>query len=136
MATHRVLLAAVCLAVASARPMIGQEDSAAASKQPVDTKADYLGVDHEFATGGGEIVRVFLERGQVYRAEMTTPDVTLQIRAIGGKLKPPRVYNVLGPEASSTQSEVEVYPDARRRLGDQAGLGRGERRRHSPQALP
>jgi hypothetical protein len=70
-----------------------------------------LVLEHDFATGGGEIVRVFLERGQVYRAEMTTPDVTLQIRAVRGKIKPPRVYNVLGPEASSTQSEVEVYPD-------------------------
>lgn len=111
MTSHRVLLAAACLAVASARPMVGQGDSTAAARQPVDTNADYLVLEHDFATGGGEIVRVFLERGQVYRAEMTTPDVTLQIRAAGGKIKPPRVYNVLGPEASSTQSEVEVYPD-------------------------
>ena len=41
--------------------------------------ADVLVIDHDFAALG-ELVRLFLQDKQVYRAELSTIDVTLQLR--------------------------------------------------------
>jgi hypothetical protein len=104
----RLLFVAVSLTLASP---LGAQDVPGASSRPEADTADVLVLDHDFATGGGEFVRVFLESRQVYRAELSTADVTLQIRAIGGKIRAPRVYAMLGSESSSGVSEVELYPD-------------------------
>jgi len=104
----RPLFVAVALALASP---LGAQDVPGASSRPEADTADVLVLDHDFATGGGEFVRVFLESRQVYRAELSTSDVTLQIRSIGRKIRAPRVYAMLGAESSSGVSEVELYPD-------------------------
>jgi hypothetical protein len=77
----------------------------------VDTTADVLVLDHDFTGGAEEFARVFLESRQVYRGELSSADVTLQIRSLGGRIAAPRVYPVLGPESSSEASVVELYPD-------------------------
>ena len=79
----RPLFVAVALTLASP---LGAQDVPGASSRPEADTADVLVLDHDFATGGGEFVRVFLESRQVYRAELSTSDVTLQIRAIGGRI--------------------------------------------------
>jgi hypothetical protein len=71
-----------------------------------------LVLDHDFSAGVGEVVRVFLESRQVYRAELSTPDVTLRVRTLGGRGKQPRVYPFLNADTPSGASIVEVYPDA------------------------
>jgi hypothetical protein len=104
----RPLFVAVSLALASP---LGAQDIPGASSRPEADTADVLVLDRDFATGGGEFVRVFLESRQVYRAELSTPDVTLEVRAVGGKIRAPRVYALLGSKSSSGASEVEMYPD-------------------------
>jgi hypothetical protein len=78
---------------------------------PVDTEADVLVLDHDFSAGVTEVVRVFLESRQVYRAELSTPDVSLRVRTLGGRGKQPRVYALLNTDTPSGASIVEVYPD-------------------------
>lgn len=77
---------------------------------PATDSTDVLVLDHDFATGG-EVVRVFLNDKQVYRAELSSQDVTLQVRARFSGMKALRVYPILNPRASSGASAVEIYPD-------------------------
>jgi hypothetical protein len=76
--------------------------------------ADVLVLDHDFSAAG-EYVRVFLQNGQVYRGELGSPDVTLQIRGvIEGVVRPtqlPRVYPFLATDTPSGTSIVEIYPE-------------------------
>lgn len=73
--------------------------------------ADVLVLDHDFSTGG-EMVRVFLYDLQVYRAELSTPDVTLQIRSRSNSgMKPLRVYPISDMQSPSGSSAAEIYPD-------------------------
>jgi hypothetical protein len=71
-------------------------------------------LDHDFSATG-EYVRAFLQNGQVYRAELSSPDVTLQIRAvIQGVVRPtqlPRIYPFLPSSTPSGTSIVEIYPE-------------------------
>lgn len=106
----RLSLATACLLVLLTGPLFGQGQPAASS-QAVDTTADVLVLDHDYASGAQEYARVFLESGQVYRGELSSPDVTLLIRSLGGRIRAPRVYPILGPESSSGSSVVELYPD-------------------------
>jgi hypothetical protein len=76
---------------------------------PVDS-SDVLVLDHDFASGG-EVVRVFLTDMQVYRAELSSPDVTLEIRARFSGMKALRAYPILGPVSASGASILEIYPD-------------------------
>ena len=81
--------------------------------QTVAEKADsgdVLVLDHEFG-GTGELVRVFLEDKQVYRAELSSPDVTLELRSRVAGVRVPRVYTVSDMRLSSGSSVVEIYPD-------------------------
>ena len=129
----RPLFVAVSLMLASP---LGAQDVPGASSRPEADTADVLVLDHDFATGGGEFVRVFLESRQVYRAELSTADVTLQIRAIGGKIRAPRVYAMLGAESSSGVSEVEMYPDVDGQYEVRPVTGAGVGYRNAASPLP
>ena len=111
MAKLRPTLATACLAIVLTCPLAAQEEPAAPAAPPIDTTADVLVLDHDFASGAEEFARVFLESGQVYRGELNSADVTLEIRSLGGRIAAPRVYPLLGPESSSEASVVELYPD-------------------------
>lgn len=100
----RPLLAAAALAIGGTVRLPAQD-------APADTSADVLVLDYDFASGGGEYARVPLEAGQVYRGELNSSDVSLVIRAVGGRIRAPRVYPVLGPDSPSGASVVELYPD-------------------------
>jgi hypothetical protein len=106
----RPALAAVSLVLALAGRLTAQAVPGASSRPEADT-TDVLVLDHDFSTGGAEVVHVFLESRQVYRGELSSPDVTLQVRALGGKTKAPRIYALLGSDSPSGASIVEVYPD-------------------------
>jgi hypothetical protein len=71
-------------------------------------------LDQDFSAAG-EYVRAFLQNGQVYRAELSSPDVTLQIRGvIRGVVRPtqmPRIYPFLTSDTPSGTSIVEIYPE-------------------------
>jgi hypothetical protein len=112
MSSLRPSLATACLLVLLAGPLLAQDEAPASQATPVDTMADVLVLDQHYSAGAGELARVFLESGQVYRGELSSPEVTLAIRAVGGRIRAPRVYPILGPESSSEASVVELYPDA------------------------
>jgi hypothetical protein len=78
----RLALPAILCLFTSVAPLAGQNQAPSDSgkRQPVDTM-NLLVVDH-FFTGRGEFVRVFLVRDVVYRAEVSNPDVTLDIRGL------------------------------------------------------
>lgn len=111
MATLRPTLATTCLAILLTGTLAAQDAPPAPAAPALDTTADVLVLDRDFTSGAQEFARVFLERGQVYRGELNSADVTLQIRSLGGRIAAPRVYPLLGPESSSEASVVELYPD-------------------------
>ncbi len=82
--------------------------------QTPDENSNVLVVDHDFSAAG-EYVRVFLQEGQVYRAELSSPDLTLQIRGlVDGVIRPtqlPRVYPFLTSDTPSGTSVAEIYPE-------------------------
>lgn len=103
-------LAVVWLVVCLACPLAAQSDGSAAPSAS-DT-ADALVLDHDFIAGVGELVRVFLQAKQVYRAELSTPDVTIGIRSPIRRVQLPRVYPLLDSQTPSGSSIVEIYPEA------------------------
>jgi hypothetical protein len=109
MTIRHAALVAAGLVLSAGAPAAAQSTP---DQQPVDTNADVLVLDHDFSAGGVEVIRVFLESRQVYRAELSTPDVTLRVRTLGGRGKQPRVYPFLNADSPSGASIVEVYPDA------------------------
>jgi hypothetical protein len=70
---------------------------------------DVLILDHD-VTGPNEFARVFLQDGQVYRAELSSPDVTLHIRGLVRTTQLPRIYPFLPSDTPGGTSIVEVYP--------------------------
>jgi hypothetical protein len=72
--------------------------------------ADALVLDHDF-TGAPEFLRVFLQGKQVYRAELSSADVSLEIRSPIRRLHPPRVYPIFAP-GGGEMSVVEIYPES------------------------
>jgi hypothetical protein len=110
--------AVVWLVVCLASPSAAQRDSSAAPSIP-DT-ADALVLDHDFIAGAGEFVRVFLQANQVYRAELSTPDVTIGIRAPFRRVQLPRVYPVTNASTASGSSVVELYPYTKIRAGQRS----------------
>ena len=72
--------------------------------------ADVLVVDHDFGTLG-EQVRLFLQARQVYRAELSSEDMTLVIRAKTRGMPEARVYPVSNELSPSGGSVFEIYPD-------------------------
>jgi hypothetical protein len=100
----------VWLVVCLASPLAAQRDSTAA-RSASDT-ADALVLDHDFIAGAGEFVRVFLQAKQVYRAELSSSDVTLGIRSPLRPVQLPRVYTVTDSRTPSGSSVLEIYPEA------------------------
>ncbi len=72
--------------------------------------ADVLVVDHDFGALG-EQVRLFLQARQVYRAELSSEDVTLVIKAKTRGIPEARVYPVSNELSPSGGSVFEIYPD-------------------------
>jgi hypothetical protein len=106
----RLVRAVVWLVVCLASPLAAQRDSSPA-RSTSDT-ADALVLDHDFIAGVDELVRVFLQAKQVYRAELSTPDVTLGIRSRLRRVQLPRVYPLTDAHTPSGSSVVEIYPEA------------------------
>jgi hypothetical protein len=106
----RPTLVAAGLVMVLAKPLFAQAESAVMAAPIIDTTADVLVLDHDFAVEG-EMVRIFLQSKQVYRAELSAPDLMLQIRAVGDRIRPPRIYPITGPESASRASVLELYPD-------------------------
>jgi hypothetical protein len=109
MASLRAAVALATLALLQTGPVAAQDAPGSSSRPDADT-ADVLVLDHDF-TSGGEFVRVFLENRQVYRAELGSPDLGLDVRAIPQRIRAPRVYAFLGSDSPSGASIVEIYPD-------------------------
>jgi hypothetical protein len=99
----RSFITAVWLLAWLATPGTGQTAATA------DT-TDVLVVDHNFAALG-EQVRLFLQDKQVYRAELSSEDMTLVIRAKTRGMPQPRVYPVSNELSPSGGSVFEIYPD-------------------------
>ena len=95
-----------CLLACLASTLHAQADTVSKAADSVDA----LVVDHDF-TGGFEFVRVFLQAGQVYRAELSSTDVSLDIRTPGRAIQPPRFYTYLPSDTPSGSSIVEIYPE-------------------------
>ncbi len=72
--------------------------------------ADVLVVDHDFAALG-EQVRIFLQAKQVYRAELSSEDVTLIIKARTRGIPQARLYPISNELSPSGGSVYEIYPD-------------------------
>ena len=106
----RLVVAVVWLVVCLTFPLAAQSDSSAA-RSASDT-TDALVLDHDFIAGVGELVRVFLQAKQVYRAELSTPDVTIGIRSPLRRVQLPRVYSLLDSQTPSGSSIVEIYPES------------------------
>jgi hypothetical protein len=102
----RSALTFACLVVGLASPLHAQKE---AEKGSSDT-ARVMVLDHDF-TGVAEFARVFLQNGQVYRAELSSPDVSLDIRGLPGRpTRPPRIFPFLRSDSPSGMSIVEIYP--------------------------
>lgn len=82
---------------------------AQAVPEPADS-ADVLVLDHEF-TAADEIVRIFLNDAQVYRAELSSEDVTLHLGSRFSGRQIPRIYPISDSRSPSGSSVVEIYPD-------------------------
>ncbi len=80
----------------------------AQAQQPADS-ADVLVFSGSFTTGSREFVRVFLQQGQVYRAEVSVGVVsfTLRPRRAGGDI--PNILEIRGGPGNS-ESVYEIYP--------------------------
>jgi len=102
---RRLVLAVVWLAVCVVTPIYAQDGEAA------DPERDVLVLDHDFIAGVGEFVRVFLQARQVYRAELSTPDVLIGLRSLVPGVQLPRVYPVTDAQSASGSSVLELYPE-------------------------
>ncbi|MGH7579876.1 MAG: hypothetical protein ACREM9_06870 [Gemmatimonadales bacterium] len=104
----RFVLAGVWLVVCLVSPLPAQEGLP--SRSAADS-ADALVLDHDFIAGVGEFVRVFLQGKQVYRAELSTTDVTIGIHSPLRRVQLPRVYQLTDSHTPSGSSVVEIYPE-------------------------
>lgn len=94
------------LVVGLAAPLCAQNG---ADKESSDT-ANALVLDHDF-TGVVEFARVFLQNGQVYRAELSSEDVTLFIQGLPGRpTRPPHLFPFLRSDSPSGTSVIEIHP--------------------------
>jgi hypothetical protein len=83
---------------------------AAQSGAKVADSADVLVLDHHFGAVG-ELVRVFLNDKQVYRAELSSQDLTLALQPRVKGMRVPRVYLISESRLATGGSIVEIYPD-------------------------
>ncbi|HKU63168.1 MAG TPA: hypothetical protein VJQ44_18345 [Gemmatimonadales bacterium] len=98
-------LALALALLATVTPILPAQEASTAGDS-----ADVLVLDHDF-TGSPEFVRVFLQGKQVYRAELSSTDVTLEVRSPIQHLQPPRVYPIFAPSGSG-MSVSELYPES------------------------
>lgn len=106
---HWLALAVGCLVVSFVSPSAAQDGPV--PDRGASDSTDALVLDHDFTAGSGEFVRVFLQAKQVYRAELSTQDVTIGIRSPFRKKQLPRVYPLLDSSSPSGGSTLEIYPD-------------------------
>jgi hypothetical protein len=108
--------AALALLVLSGTVPLSAQDSTAAAdtsarKVTPRDSANVLVLEHDY-TGPGEFARVFLESGQVYRAELSDADASLEIYPVKGG---PPVFLAReeseGPDAGG-HAVFSVYPRA------------------------
>lgn len=107
----RAWLFLTCTTVLSAATVAAaQQDSTHQAPGTRDT-ADVLVLEHAF-TGPGEFARVFLQKGQVYRAVLNTGDAALEIYPIKGG--PPVFFAREESDAPGASGEtvLSVYPRA------------------------
>jgi hypothetical protein len=99
-----------CNTIAATTVAAAQQDTAARVSQPRDS-TDVLVLEHAF-TGPGEYARVFLLKGQVYRAVLSTGDASLEIYPIKGG--PPVFFAREESDAPGASGEtvLSVYPRA------------------------
>lgn len=106
----RIVVTATVLVVGTAMAATAQQDS---TRPVVETRdsADVLVLDHDF-TGPGEFARVFLLKGQVYRAVLSTGDASLEIYPVKGG--PPVFFarEESGAPGASGTTVLSVYPRA------------------------
>lgn len=74
--------------------------------------ADVLLLSRDFIQGSREFVRVFLQKGQVYRAELSSPDVQLIIRPLRPGTEPAFVAALQDFVGASGAVRYEIYPRA------------------------
>jgi len=102
----RSALTFACLVVGLASPVHAQK----ATEPDSSDTANVLVLDHDF-TGVYEFARIFLQNGQVYRAELSSEDVSLTIQGLPGRpTQLPRIYPFLRSDSPSGTSVVEIYP--------------------------
>ncbi len=88
-----------------------QADSAANSAEPSDD-ADVLLAAVDLLVGTNEPIRVFLQKGQAYRIELSRNDVSLEFRMPTKSIEPPFFSALEGASRASGESAFEVYPRA------------------------
>jgi hypothetical protein len=88
-----------------------QAGSAVNSRNPSDS-ADVLLLDTHLPVGSLEPIWVFLQKGQVYRAELNRNDVTLQFRTPTRSIEVPFFSATEGESRPSGGITFEVYPRA------------------------
>jgi hypothetical protein len=102
----RSALTFACLVVGLASSLCAQN---LANRESSDS-AKVMVLDHDF-TGVSEFARVFLQNGEVYRAELSSTDVSLAIRGLPGRpTRPPRIFPFLRSDSPSGMSVVEIHP--------------------------
>lgn len=79
------------------------------TRSTADT-AYVLVIDHDFSAAG-ERVQVFLQDGQVYRAELNSTNASLEIRGVDRTIQAPRIYPFLLSETPSGATLLEIYPE-------------------------
>ena len=99
-------LACAAFLTAWTPPLLSQT----APQQPAQDSSDVLVLDHDFS-GLGETVRLFLQDRQIYRAELSSPDVVLDIRGVVRTIRSPQVYRYLLSQTPSGSTFLEIYPE-------------------------
>jgi len=119
----RPLILAAWLFVWLSTPVVAQKVAETADS------ADVLVLDHDFGVVG-ELVRLFLSDKQVYRAELSTQDVTLELRPRLNGTQIPRVYPISDAKyrpASLRPSEVSPAGEPTSKAASRRAAGRGFR---------
>ncbi|HXE57368.1 MAG TPA: hypothetical protein VNK43_05165 [Gemmatimonadales bacterium] len=121
---HAIPLPVLLLAPVTLR---AQHDSTTAradsATAPADSTDPLIAV-HDF-TGGGEFLRVFLQAGMVYQAELKSPDFAFVIRPLRSGVEPPFMARVTSGPSASGGAVYEIYPreDAEYEIRPAAGYG-------------
>jgi hypothetical protein len=80
------------------------------SARSASDTAYVLVIDHDFSAAD-ERIQVFLQDGQVYRAELNSTNVSLEIRGVERTIQAPHIYPFLSSETPSGTTLLEIYPE-------------------------